>query len=80
MKCYEEQGVCTNPIICNGRYWHQHHETRNCVLRVEREYELKEIALSIGISKQAVHKLEKRALAKVSAILEEIGYTVRHNH
>ena len=36
---------------------------------------LQEIADDMGISKQMVAKIEKRALAKAGAILEENGYT-----
>jgi hypothetical protein len=74
MKCYLDKGVCTNPVVCGGRYWHRHAETRNCVLRVEHGYSLSEIGVSMGISKQAVRKIEKRAMAKLSTVFAELGY------
>ena len=42
------------------RYWIEDPEVKNCVLRIDREYGAKETAKKLGISHQAVYKIENK--------------------
>lgn len=62
---------------CTCRYWHQWRPTRNCVLRVEREHSLEEVAQSMSMTRQRINQIEKEAMLKVMAVLGYLGWEVR---
>ena len=61
--------------MCNGgatvcrdrgcRYYTQFRDINNCVLCVEREYTMQEIADAENVSRQRIDQIEKRALRKL---------------
>lgn len=61
--CVERDEVCED---CECRYWHDWIDTGNCVLRVKKGYELKEIGISMGgISVERVRQIEERTKWKI---------------
>jgi len=60
--CYQDDKTC-DVEMC--RYFIQHTELGNCVLRNEREWTMEDIGKVMGISRQRVEQIERKALGKM---------------